>query len=103
MLTAKFRDNYRKKVTGTPVFRYVVSGTDAELKEYETTQGNNFRQDDKTGEILWFSTRFVGDNVTLRINDNDTVSADDSELLKIQSMIEQYGADTVALYLKAKG
>jgi hypothetical protein len=99
MLTAKLSGSYRKAVTGTVVFRYNVSGTDAELKQFEDTQGDNFRLDEKTGQPLWFSTRYSGDNVQLVITENNRVVAENSDFVKIQSLVDQYGAETAKLIL----
>lgn len=102
MLQAKLAGSYRKAVTGTVVFRYNVSGSEADLKKFEDVQGDNFRLDEKTGSPLWFSTRYAGDNVELVITDNDRVVAENSEFTKIQSLVEQYGADTAKLIMSVK-
>ena len=102
-LKAKLVGSYRKPNTGTKVFRFNVSGTDSELKEFETAQGDNYRVDNETGKPLWFSTRYIGDNVTLEITSNNQVVADDTELTKLQSLVEQFGIDTAKLILAQQG
>ena len=102
-LKAKLVGSYRKPVTGTKVFRFNVFGTDAELQEFETAQADNYRVDDTTGKPLWFSTRYVGDNVDLIITSNNQVVADDTEMSKLQSLVEQFGADTAKLILMQQG
>jgi hypothetical protein len=98
-LKAKLVGSYRKPVTGTKVFRFNVFGTETELQEFETAQADNYRVDDTTGKPLWFSTRYVGDNVNLIITSSNQVVADDTEMSKLQSLVEQFGADTAKLIL----
>jgi hypothetical protein len=98
-LTAKLAGSYRKPVTGTKVFRFVVSGSEKELESFETAQGDNYRLDETTGKPLWFNTRYIGDNVNLIITSNNQVVADDTEMSKLQSLVEQFGADTARLIL----
>lgn len=98
-LTAKLAGSYRKPSTGNKVFRFLVSGTDAELLEFETIQGDNYKVDAETGKPMWFNTRYVGDNIKLLITNNNRVVADDTEMSKLQSLVEQFGADTARLIL----
>ena len=98
-LKATLAGSYRKPVTGTKVFRFTVSGNASELQEFETAQGDNYRLDETTGKPLWFSTRYVGDNVNLIITSNNQVVADDTEMSKLQSLVEQFGPDTARLIL----
>ena len=98
-LKAKLVGSYRKPVTGTKVFRFNVFGTETELQEFESAQADNYRVDETTGKPMWFSTRYVGDNVDLIITSNNQVVADDTEMSKLQSLVEQFGADTARLIL----
>ena len=102
-LLAKLVGSYRKPVTGTKVFRFNVTGTDAELQEFETAQGDNYRLDDVTGKPLWFTTRYTGDTVQLIITKDNNVIADDTEMSKLQSLVEQFGAETAKLILMQQG
>jgi hypothetical protein len=105
-LKAQFHGSYKKynKLTNTAltVFRYTVTGSDEELKSYEEIQGDNFVQDDKTGKPLYFTTRYVDDNVELTITENGKVVVDDSEYTKIQSIIDSYGEGVARLMLMKK-
>jgi hypothetical protein len=98
-LKAKLVGSYRKPVTGTKVFRFNVFGTESELQQFETAQADNYRVDETTGKPMWFSTRYVGDNVDLIITSSNQVVADDTEMSKLQSLVEQFGADTARLIL----
>ena len=102
MLTAKLNGSYRKPNTGTKVFRFTVSGTEQDLKAYEDAQGDSYRLDEKTGKPLWFTTRYTGDSVNLIITSNNQVVADDTELSKLQSLVEQYGPDVARLIMMQK-
>lgn len=102
-LIAKLAGSYRKPVTGTKVFRFLVSGTPTELQSFETAQGDNYRVDAETGKPMWFNTRYVGDTVSLIITSNNQVVADDTEMTKLQSLVEQFGAETARLILMQQG
>jgi hypothetical protein len=112
MLKAKFHGNYRKNtiVNGLPavvtVFRYTVDGSEKELQEYEEIQGDNFKIEDKSGKPLYFTTRYVADNVELLVSENSDgekrIVVDDSEYAKIQSIVDQYG-ESVARLMLLKG
>ena len=111
-LKAKFHGNYRKStiVNGTPtvitVFRYTVDGSEKELQEYEEIQGDNYKVDDKTGKALYFTTRYVMDNVELTVSENSDgdkrIVVDDSEFAKLQSIVDTYG-ESVARLMLLKG
>jgi hypothetical protein len=111
-LKAKFHGNYRKSTTvnGVPtvltVFRYTVDGSEKELQQYEEIQGDNFKIEDKTGKPLYFTTRYVADNVELVISENSDgdkrIVVDDSEYAKLQSIIDTYG-ESVARLMMMKG
>jgi len=102
-LTAKLVGSYRKPVTGTKVFRFNVFGNETELQEFETAQGDNYRVDEQTGKPMWFTTRYVGDNINLVITKDNNVVADDTEMSKLQSLVEQFGAETARLILMQQG
>jgi len=105
-LKAKFSGKHTKvnPITGKafPVFRFKVSGSTEELQQFETAQGDNYRIDEDTQEPLWFTTRYISDNVELIITDNNRVIADDSELSKLQSLVETYGESVARLMLMQK-
>lgn len=84
---------YRKAGTGNPVFVYGVSGTDAQLEEYKSAQGENLREDDKTGQPLFFTTRFVGKSANLIITSKGGVVADTSAFDQAASIAAQYGGN----------
>ena len=75
MLTAKLDGSYRKAITGTKVFRFVVSGSESEIEAYKSAQEDNFRTDED-GKPLFFSTRYLSDNIKLIITENNNVVVD---------------------------
>ena len=101
-LTGKLVGNYRKKVTGTLVFRYTVNGTADEIKQYEEAVGDNLVLDDNTGKPLYFTTRYVADNIKLLITSEGKVATDDTEIAKLQSLVETYGVDVARLMMLSK-
>jgi len=98
MLTGKFKRKYRSKA-GNNVFVYTVSGNEKELSSYQDAQGDNFILDEESGKPLFFTTRYVDDNIELDITQNNNVVVKDDELSKLQSMVQQYGADVAKLVL----
>lgn len=99
MLTAKLVGNYRKKVTGTLVFRFQVNGSVDEIEQYKSVMGDNLVLDDTTGKPLYFTTRYVSDNVKLLITSENKVVTDDTDIAKLQSLVQQYGADVARLIM----
>lgn len=87
----KLVGSYRNK-KGTLVFRYAVTGTEAQLKAYKEAQGENYRETDE-GVPLWFSTRNVGQTGTLGISQNGRIFADMSEFDAAASLAAQYGGN----------
>ena len=88
----KLSRSYTSK-QGNKVFVYSVSGTEAQLEEFKTAQGDNHRVDDKTGEPLWFTTRCVGNSGTLIITTNGKVVPDMSAFDQTASLAKQYGGN----------
>ena len=101
MLTAKLDGSYRKAVTGTKVFRFVVSGSESEIEAYKPAQEDNFRTDED-GTPLFFSTRYLSDNIKLIITENNNVVVDDTDFSKLASLVDQFGAETARLIMDAQ-
>lgn len=102
MLKAKLVSSYRKKESGNVVFRYAVSGNPEDIKAYEEAVGDNLKTDDQTGQPLYFTTRYVSDNIKLLITSEGNVVTDDTELTKMQSLVNQYGIEVAKLILMSK-
>lgn len=98
-MKAKFRGTYRKQETGTRVFTYLVSGTEQELEQYANAQGDKLVMDDTTGKPIYFTTRYIADDINLIITSAGKVATDDSEFAKLQSLVEQYGVDVARLIM----
>lgn len=98
-MKAKLQGSYRKKDTGNRVFRYVVSGTQQELDLYAECVGDNLVMDDTTGKPLYFTTRYIADDINLIVTSEKKVVTDDTELSKLQSLVEQYGIDVARLIM----
>ena len=92
-MKATFARSYKKNTTGNTVFVYVVKGTAKELESYAKAQGDRLVIDEKTGETLWFTTRFVGQTADLIITSNDKVVADMSKFDQADSLARQYGGN----------
>ena len=83
---------YRSR-KGNPTFVYAVSCSPAELAEYKKAQGEFYREDEKTGNPLWFTTRCVGENGTLIITTNGKIVPDMSAFDQAASIAAQYGGN----------
>lgn len=102
MLTGKLVSSYRKKETGTVVFRYAVSGSKEDIKAFEESMGDNLKLDDESGKPIYFSTRYVSDDIKLLITSEGKVVTDDTEITKLQSLIQQYGPEVAKLLMISK-
>lgn len=102
MLSGKLVSSYRKKETGTRVFRYAVSGSNEDIKAFEECMGDNLKLDDESGKPVYFTTRYVSDNIKLLITSEGKVVTDDTEVSKLQSLVEQYGPEVAKLILMSK-
>ena len=78
---------------GNKTFVYAVSGDQNMLDKFKQLQGEYYREDEKTGTPLWFTTNAVGKSGTLIITTNNKVIADMSEFDMINSMARQYGGN----------
>lgn len=98
-LTAKLKNSYRKTGDSTLRFVYIVSGTPDDIKKYEEIRGEQLRLDDNTGKPLYFTKRYVADNIKLIITSENNIVTDDSDVAKLQSLIDQYGFDVARLLM----
>lgn len=79
----------------TVVFRYrIPKGQNAEaLEAYADVQGSYFREDEETGDALYFTTKFAGDKATLIINtESGKCYPDMSAMRKAASLAKQFGS-----------
>lgn len=83
---------YRSK-NGNATFVYAVSGNAQDLEAFKVAQGEYYREDEKTGSPLWFTTRCVGDNGKLIITTNGKVVPDMSAFDQAASIAAQYGGN----------
>jgi hypothetical protein len=90
-LNVKFVRSYRS-AKGNVTFVYAVSSSEENLKEYERVQGDFARKDDK-GNLLWFTTRFIGNSGKLIITEKDRVVPDMSAFDQAASLATQYGGN----------
>jgi len=90
---ATFLRNYRK-LGGQIVFVYMVIGmTPAQKDDYKAIQGEFYREDEETGNPLYFSTRYTNDNITLIKTRNGRLTVDNSEFDKAASLAASYGGN----------
>lgn len=90
-VTATYVSEYVKN--GNTVFIYKVTGTSSALTAYEDAKGEYYRVDEATGDVLYFTTRFMGDKATLVINDKGNIYPDMSEFNKAASLAKQFGGN----------
>ena len=84
--------SYKSK-NGNRTFVYTVTGSNAEMEDYREAQGEYYREDEKTNQALWFTTKCIGKTGTLLITDNGNVVPDMSEFDEAASLAEQYGGN----------
>lgn len=84
--------SYRSK-NGNATFVYGVTGSANDLEAYKEAQGEFYREDETTGQPLWFTTRCVGDNGKLIITTNGKIVPDMSAFDQAASIAAQYGGN----------
>ena len=88
-MKATFLRNYRKQESGNLVLVYKVTGSEKDMKSYESAQGEYYTVDKKDG-VLYFSPQFVCPEVELIVTSKGKVVADMSKFDMAQSLAEQY-------------
>jgi len=79
---------------GNIVFRYIVEGTEAELKDYKAVKGDFYREDKETKAPLYFTTLAGGNVEELRkTSDGKDFTIDDTEAARFQSLVAQHGIE----------
>ena len=84
--------SYKSK-NGNRTFVYTVTGSNADMEAYKEAQGEYYREDDKTQQALWFTTKCIGKAGTLLITDNGNIVPDMSEFDEAASLAQQYGGN----------
>lgn len=84
--------SYKSK-NGNRTFVYTVTGSNAEMEAYKEAQGEYYREDEKTQQSLWFTTKCIGKTGTLLITDNGNIVPDMSEFDEAASLAQQYGGN----------
>ena len=91
-LSVQMQRSYKSK-NGNRTFVYTVSGKPSDIEAYREAQGEFYREDDKTNNPLWFTTRCIGKTGTLIITDNGNIVPDMSEFDEAASLAAQYGGN----------
>src|SRR5574344_2051009 len=84
--------SYKSK-NGNRTFVYTVTGSNAEMEAYKEAQGEYYREDEKTNQALWFTTKCIGKTGTLLITDNGNIVSDMFEFDEAASLAQQYGGN----------
>lgn len=100
-LNTTFVRQYRKRETGKMVFVYGVTGTPEQLAEYKKAKGEFYREDEKTKQVLMFSSRYVGKSCPLIKTEKGEFVHDTTEFDQLANLSNQYGID-VALRIAGK-
>ena len=91
-LSVQMQRSYKSK-NGNRTFVYTVSGKPSDIEAYREAQGEFYREDDKTNNPLWFTTKCIGKTGTLIITDNGNIVPDMSEFDEAASLAQQYGGN----------
>lgn len=83
---------------GKDIFRYLISGTPAELKDYKAVKGEYHRVDENTKQPLMFSVNYLGKSAELRKIEKQDGTHDfvvnDDEIRMFSNLVKKYGIDT---------
>ena len=90
-MKVKLSRSYKSK-NGNTVFVYTVSGTDSQMSDYKTAQGD-FYKETPEGVALWFTTRCIGNNGTLVITSKGKIVPDMSAFEQAASIAKQFGGN----------
>lgn len=91
-MNVKLLRSYRSK-NGNATFVYTVDGSTADMEAFKTAQGEYYREDDKSGKALWFTTRCIGPSGKLIITTNGNIVPDMSAFDQAASLAAQYGGN----------
>ena len=84
--------SYRSK-NGHVTFVYTVTGSASDMSAYVDAQGEYYREDETTGQALWFTTRCIGQSGTLIITSNGNIVPDMSAFDQAASIASQFGGN----------
>jgi hypothetical protein len=84
--------SYRSK-NGNATFVYTVKGNKADIAAFTEAQGDYYREDDTSGQPLWFTTRCIGQTGKLIVTTNGNIVPDMSAFDQASSLAEQYGGN----------
>lgn len=101
-LKGKFVRCGKKTTTGKDRFLYAVSGDSASLKAFKKAEGQYYYENAE-GVPLWTSLSFHGNDVTLVINKDGKVVADNTVMRQIASLIDQHGSEKGLAIAKLMG
>jgi hypothetical protein len=82
-------------------FVFEVEGSEKDLAQYKTAQGDFYSEDKKSGKPLFYSFNCAVDGSKLVITEKGKVFVDDSEMRKAKSIVSQFGGNLGAEYARA--
>jgi hypothetical protein len=91
-MKAKFDGSYKKSDNNggyRNVFRYVVSGSQQEIEQYQEAQGVNYRETE-SGQPLFFSNAFGGTSINLIKTDKNRYVIDTSAFAQAEGMLGNF-------------
>lgn len=92
-LKLSIRGQY-KNGKGTTVFRYAITGSKDAVEAYQEAQDEGLQfTDESSGELIYLTSRFAGDNATLVVTDQGKIYVDMSKLEQQASLIAQLGGN----------
>jgi len=90
-MDVKFVRSYKSK-KGNTVFVYGVTNA-KDAVAFKAASGDFHREDEKTGQSLWFTTRYIGERGSLIVTDKGKIYPDLSAFEKADSLAKQYGGN----------
>lgn len=91
-MNVKLVRSYKSK-NGNTVFVYGVTANAKQLEEFKTASGDFYREDEKSAQPLWFTTRCIGNTGKLVITAKGKIVPDMSAFEQAASLAKQYGGN----------
>ena len=91
MLTAKFHHQYKKN--GKDVYVYDISGPEAEKAQYKESKGEFARENEDTGNPVYFTGFYAGEEVPFKQSAKGSWFLDTSEMDKNAALVARYGGN----------
>lgn len=91
-----------EKTTPSKKYLYSVNGSEEDLAKYKELMGDYFRTEETTGEPLYFTKVYHGENAILEFTKAGKVYVNNDELDKVANLVERFPG-TMGRYIAEYG